>query len=52
MLVLGVLQADATLNGRPIFLGDLATHERAKAAVGEFRKRQNRATQELKELYV
>jgi hypothetical protein len=52
MLVLGILRADATLNERPIFLGDLATHEKAKAAVSNYRRRKNRATQELKEVYV
>jgi hypothetical protein len=52
LLVLGILRADATLNERPIFLADLATHEKAKDAVSNYRKRQNRAAQELKEIYV
>jgi hypothetical protein len=52
LLILGVLRADATLNERPIFLGDPATHQKAKAAVSEYRKRRKRAVQDLSEVYV
>jgi hypothetical protein len=52
LLVLGLLQADATLNERPIFLGDRATYEKARIAVADYRKRHCRALQQLKEVYV
>ena len=52
LVVLEVLKADATLNERPIFKADAATREKAKLAFAEYRKRQNRRIEELKEVYV
>jgi hypothetical protein len=52
LIVLGVLRADATLNERPIFSADMATYENAKEAVANYRRRQTRALEEVKEVYV
>jgi hypothetical protein len=48
---LGVLKPDAkTVSGRPLYLADLATLEKAKARIADYRARQNRARANLQEL--
>ena len=48
---LGVLKPDAkTVSGRPLFLVDLATIEKAKAAIADYRAEQTRAKINLQEL--
>lgn len=49
-LRLGVLRPDATLNGKPIFLADFKTVEKAKTAIAQFRARHKRQLDNLKEL--
>ena len=48
---LGVLKPNAeTVSGRPLFLADLATIEKAKAAIADYRAEQTRAQINLQEL--
>jgi hypothetical protein len=49
LLALGVLEPDGLLNSKPIFSADIATYEKARFAVSNYRRRQNRAVQEVKE---
>ena len=46
----GVLVPDAYLNHKPIFLADLETVQRAKAAIALYRLRRNNRLENAKEL--
>jgi hypothetical protein len=50
LIELGILQPNGYLNDTPLFLADLATLEEARNAISQFRARQNRARQNLREL--
>lgn len=50
LVALGVIQPDATLNDRPIYLADVQTVERAQAAIAQFRVSRARAIDNAKEL--
>ena len=50
LVKLGVLKPDALLNSKPIFRASLATVGKAQAAITQYRARQARAQNNMKEL--
>jgi hypothetical protein len=50
LITLGVLEPDGFLNAKPIFSADIEATARAKARISEFKVKQSRAHQSIREL--
>lgn len=50
LIMLGIVEPDAFLRSKPIFSADLETIDRAKARIADFKAKQAKAHQSIREL--
>lgn len=50
LIMLGILDPDGFLQSKPIFLADMETVERAKVKIADFKAKQTKAHQTIREL--